>query len=446
MEAIMENIIRIVGIDVKNIKNVRHGKLATNSNFGNMKSADIIGFYGQNGSGKTAMVEAFSILKRLFTIEKLPDSSEFLMMSGQNFIELYIEFIIKNRFGEYSAKYSCRFGSKDENLFVENESIAYKENLPKKKYKELISKANDAIEIRKQSLKKIPEDIRVKVMLANEMSELNQTGFIFRNELRKPMNTLLTEEEFEILKNLAEDFNKDFHVIDNVDNGLILSNILMPFSIHLKNWRGKLPYTLKDTMLLDLESFEAIKRVINQINVVLENIIPGLQISARAIYQETLESGDEGVRFELLSCKNGIKLPLRCESAGVLKLISILSTLIAVYNNPNACVVIDELDSGVFEYLLGEILEVIHDHGKGQLFFTSHNLRVLEVLNHKSLWFTTLNENNRFIQLKGVKNLSNVRDIYLRAVQLGGQDEELYRETNAYDIKKAFRMAGGSND
>lgn len=446
MEAIMDTIIRIVGIDVKNIKNVKHGKLETNSNFENMKSADIVGIYGQNGSGKTAMVEAFSILKRLFTIEKLPDSSEFLMMSGQNFIELSIEFIIKNRFGEYSARYSCRIGSKDENLFVENESIAYKENLPKKKYKELISKVNDDIEIRKQPLKKISEDIRVKVMLANEMSELNQTGFIFRNELIKPMSTLLAEEEFEILKNLAEDFNKDFHVIDNVDNGLILSNILMPFSIHLKNWRGKLPYTLKDTMLLDHESFEAIKKVINQINVVLENIIPGLQINARAIHQETLESGDEGVRFELLSFKNGIKLPLRCESAGVLKLISILSTLIAVYNNPNACVIIDELDSGVFEYLLGEILEVIHDHGKGQLFFTSHNLRVLEVLSHKSLWFTTLNEDNRFIKLKGIKNLSNVRDIYLRAVQLGGQDEELYRETNAYDIKKAFRIAGGSND
>ena len=165
----------------------------------------------------------------------------------------------------------------------------------------------------------------------------------------------------------------------------------------------------------------------------------------KPIHKETMDSGEEGIRFEFLSEKNGVRLPLRCESAGILKLISILSTLIAVYNNPNACVVIDELDSGVFEYLLGEILEVLDLNGKGQLFFTSHNLRILEVLDNKNLWFTTMNEDNRFIQLKGIKKLSNARDVYLRAVQLGGQDEELYKETDSYDIKKAFRKAGGLN-
>ena len=39
---------------------------------------------------------------------------------------------------------------------------------------------------------------------------------------------------------------------------------------------------------------------------------------------------------------------------------------------------IDELDSGIYEYLLGECLEVMQDKAKGQLIFTSHNLRPLE--------------------------------------------------------------------
>lgn len=64
----------------------------------------------------------------------------------------------------------------------------------------------------------------------------------------------------------------------------------------------------------------------------------------------------------------------------------------------------------------------------------------------RNLWFTTLNAEDRYHQLKGVKKLSNARDIYLRAVQLGGQDEEIYAETNLYDIKTAFRRAGISND
>ena len=34
----------------------------------------------------------------------------------------------------------------------------------------------------------------------------------------------------------------------------------------------------------------------------------------------------------------------------------------------------------MFEYLLGNILSVFKERGKGQLLFTSHNLRALEVI------------------------------------------------------------------
>jgi AAA15 family ATPase/GTPase len=159
-----------------------------------------------------------------------------------------------------------------------------------------------------------------------------------------------------------------------------------------------------------------------------------------------MEDGNTGIRFELLSQKKGIQLPLKCESAGILKLISILSSLIKVTNNPNACVVIDELDTGIFEYLLGNIIQSIDETGKGQFFFTSHNLRVLEVLDYKKMWFTTNNPDNRFIQLKGVRPLSNQRDIYLRSLLLGGQQEILYEDTDLYELQKAFIIAGREDD
>lgn len=80
------------------------------------------------------------------------------------------------------------------------------------------------------------------------------------------------------------------------------------------------------------------------------------------------------------------------------------------------------------------------------MIFTSHNLRILEVLPIHNLWFTTTNEENRYMQLKGVKKLNNPRDVYLRAIQLGGQDEAIYKETNAYDMKRAFRKAAIINE
>lgn len=108
-------------------------------------------------------------------------------------------------------------------------------------------------------------------------------------------------------------------------------------------------------------------------NEVLDAIIPGLSLELKELNEETLDDGKPGKRVELLSRRGDIYVPFRCESEGVKKIVSILGRLIDVYSDENACLVIDELDSGIFEFLLGEILQVISDHGKGQLIFTAHN-------------------------------------------------------------------------
>ena len=46
------------------------------------------------------------------------------------------------------------------------------------------------------------------------------------------------------------------------------------------------------------------------------------------------------------------------------KIISVLGLLISVYNRKSITVAIDELDSGIFEYLLGEILRIISEKGE----------------------------------------------------------------------------------
>ena len=93
---------------------------------------------------------------------------------------------------------------------------------------------------------------------------------------------------------------------------------------------------------------------------------------------------------------------------------------------------IDELDSGIYEYLLGECLEVMQDKAKGQLIFTSHNLRPLEILE---------NPENCYIKSSYIKNTQNTRLSYLRTIKLGGQKEKLYNETNIYEMELAMRRA-----
>ena len=78
--------------------------------------------------------------------------------------------------------------------------------------------------------------------------------------------------------------------------------------------------------------------------------------------------------------------------------VSQIKDLIMVYNNPSITVAIDELDSGIFEYLLGELLNIISEKGKGQLIFTSHNLRPLETIDKGFIAFTTWY--NRFYRFR----------------------------------------------
>lgn len=324
--------------------------------------------------------------------------------------------------------------------------MTYRENEKGKRSKVLLYATEEDVQIRNASLADMNEKLRVQMLVINQLARKQYMSFIFHKDLKPILQEKLTELEMQLLHNLAIDFNRDLHVVNNQNIAPLFEERIMPFSVHLERTRGSIPYDLKGPALLPEDAFYILCEVIEQSNRVLSTIIPELTIKINVITEQTLDSGEKGIRFEFLSQRGDCELPLRTESEGILKIISVLSVLIAVYNNPNACVIIDELDSGVFEYLLGELLTVIDEGGKGQLIFTSHNLRVLEVLAIKNLWFTTTNENTRYMQLKGIKEVNNARDVYLRAIQLGGQDEEVYRETKTFKIKRAFRRAGVQHD
>ena len=104
-------------------------------------------------------------------------------------------------------------------------------------------------------------------------------------------------------------------------------------------------------------------------------------------------------------------------------------------------IAIDEIDSGIFEYLLGELLAVMSESMKGQFVFTAHNLRPLEVLPAKYLCFTTPNKEGRFTTINKRGN-SNLRDTYFRSIVLGTNKDSVYNPTDKYEIELALYQAG----
>ena len=443
-------IIKIKKIKIRNLRNVRNGELTLAVNFASLMTANVVGVYGQNGSGKTTIVDAFSLLKTIISgwiaEVKLPSQDKRLIMAGEKTASLVFEFLVDNQFGTFFVNYSVTLQEDEKRLFIIAERLTYREDEKGKRSKVLVSVADEDVQIRKSSLRDMSEKIRIKTLVIQQLARKQYMSFVFHKDLKTLLQEKLSELEMELLRNIAVDFNRDLHVINNQNIAPLFEERIMPFSIHLEKTRGSIPYDLKGPALLPENAFNVLCEVIEQSNQVLSTIIPGLTIKIHVITEQLLDNGEKGIRFEFLSKRGERELPLRTESEGILKIIAVLSVLIAVYNNPTACVVIDELDSGVFEYLLGELLTVIDEGGKGQLIFTSHNLRVLEVLAIKNLWFTTTNENDRYMQLKGIKEVNNARDVYLRAIQLGGQDEEVYKETKTFKIKRAFRKAGVQHD
>ncbi|WP_342545157.1 ATP-binding protein [Lysinibacillus sp. FSL K6-4013] len=443
-------IIKIKKINIQNFRNVRQGELVLAVRFETFLQANVVGLYGQNGSGKTTIVDAFSLLKTLISgwlaEVKLPSQEKRLLLAGEQTASMDVEFLVENQFGTFFVNYYVELQEDQHRLYTTLERLTYRENTKGKRFKTLVAVTEKDVQIRQSKLNDLSEQARIQLLVIQQLARKQYMSFLFHKDVKPLLQERLSEQEMQLLQNIAVDFSRDLHVVSNQNIAPLFEERIMPFSIHLEKTRGLIPYDLNGPALLPEDAFYALCEVIEQSNQVLSAIIPGLTIKINIITKQTMDNGEQGIRFEFLSQRGERELPLRTESEGILKIISILSVLIAVYNNPNACVVIDELDSGVFEYLLGELLTVIDEDGKGQLIFTSHNLRVLEVLAIKNLWFTTTNEYHRYMQLKGIKEVNNARDVYLRAIQLGGQDEEIYKETKTFKIKRAFRKAGVQHD
>lgn len=463
----MSGVVKIQEIKIENFKNVKNG-IASFQSYNKLKNkaeingADILGIYGQNGSGKTALVESIDILKSILSGEKIKENAKNLFLCNSD--NTSFQYVFKLDFSEkkYFVHYNfeLRINKENQNIEISKETLKYSEISSEKK---LVNKTiidydidNDNKVIFKplkiyKSIVEADEDNRTELIVSKEFAKKDVISFIFNERTIKIFERRFKEEIYnKIIKSLVEFAEINLFVIKNDYLSHINLNTIMPFSFMIKNnkllSKGTVIVELFKPSVIEKELYHILEKIKNQINIVLSSIIPGLEIGIKIIKEELLESGEIGVNIELLSIRDDIKIPLKFESDGIKKIISILSALIAMYNNERVCLVIDELDAGVFEFLLGELLDILKSNAKGQLIFTSHNLRPLEVLDKNDIMFTTVNPENRYIRLKHVKSSNNLRDFYLRGIFLGGQSEPIYNKTKSYEINRAFRKAGKLNE
>jgi AAA15 family ATPase/GTPase len=426
--------VKVVTLELRNLKNVRYGKIDLDLNNDDILDVQVVGIYGQNGSGKTAVVEAFSILQLLLTGQELPSKKQRLIYEGEESLSLDFEFIIQAEDEINKAIYHVELEYEEERMVVKSEKVKTKG----KSYGKMFLYTRDEsspIELRQ----KPKQDIEIVLNGIKLLSQEVKGSLFFSKIVSGQAKKLFSGVDLLVYMALKEQFAQNLLVIKNLQEGIFPSYLFNDFtSKPIENST----YNVKDALNLSKEQYKYLSNVIDRNNVVISAIIPDLTVQLKNMGATTLPNGEEGVRAEFLSEKGDKTLPLGAESAGTLKLFAITTSLISAYHNSAACVIIDELDAGVFEYLLGEIVEIFQEHSKGQLIFTSHNLRVLEKLLPQNIWFTTTNEENRYIKFKKLQKNNNLRNVYLRTVLVGGQSEFLYEETNPIKIIRSFIEAG----
>ena len=79
-----DSIVRLIDFRIQNFKNVENGVLNLINKRKNFNSS-ILGLYGQNGSGKTALIDALQILKILLCGQPIPDTyTDFINVKSEN--------------------------------------------------------------------------------------------------------------------------------------------------------------------------------------------------------------------------------------------------------------------------------------------------------------------------------------------------------------------------
>ena len=420
--------------------------------------AEILGIYGQNGSGKTAIVDALYFLQKVMIGADLDQSLEDYMDMDSDTAEIFADFNIFMDGIVFEIGYRLSLSREEKEVVISRETLsaAKNENGIRTNKTVFMDYQRDQTNVIFKPQKRLDEvleenkEIKTDLIVARKMAEKSNCSYIF-GESSREIFCREYENGFQqfsaIISSLFEFALKDLFVIRNTHSGVISANFVLPMAFRIENdnigAKGDFTVSLTEPILVDEERKNLLETIVEQINIVLYTIIPGLQVTIKNYGKQSLSDGEEGWKLELMSKREGMKeIPIRMESEGIIKIISILNALIQAFGNPSICLVIDELDSGIFEYMLGELLDIFKKSAKGQLIFTSHNLRALEMIDKESIMFSTTNPNNRYIHMKNVRESNNLRNMYIRSITLGGQSEEIYEETDSLKIARAFRKAG----
>lgn len=420
----------------------------------------MVGIYGTNGSSKSSVGYALCLFNKLVLGSSTALFHGFNNDFGvnDNYMTLEYDFSLVNNDSEYNGITIFFKFKKDENnndkVYISEEKILLKRKIGRpNEYS--VFRSNNPLDynIDEPDMKKICELFSCEEKVVNNlmMSAIKEQysfflSYISYEQIIEIKQTQIKEFGEKDTSNLKEEdvkkagISKQFSWLQDFvlralsqqtcfimpdAYGLSILNTFMITSGNLHTFFA--PASNRDNVYSIVDENEAakIEGVLAVSNNFINKIIKDFKVVLDKELIETTVDGVKKYKSKLLSIKNDGKSSFlfENESEGIKRLFLLSAALVRCVNEDDFILFVDEFDEGIFEVLFGDIIESLDKQCKGQIIFTSHNLRPLEVLNYSKFIFSTINPKNRFVTLKGIKPKNNLRDIYIRKIMYGDEEE-----------------------
>lgn len=412
----MDNLVYLLNVRMSGIKSIKNEirldfyKKTVDKNFDPDKFR-VKAIYGENGSGKTAIITGIKIFQDLMLSNQYLNESK-----NQRFLD------------EIINKETSRFTFGCEYITGEEESyIVYDYNFELEKN----NKGDYVIKHESLNLKNgnYPNNNYVNVFECDngELININCNETV-KNIIEKKTFNLLNKNPFMSLYivDYTSVIEKDKEFSYNIAVMLFLIALI---NVYINEEDKHDIYFLRKTIR---ESHEKSSEYINDINEILDTIsvysgfddnsisksefdkykesvkqlTKFIQIFKRELKSIDIDAKDDGdnYRCELIFNYGNYKVNKEFESTGIKKLVRLYSAFKAANNYGIAFV--DEMDSNINDIYLCKLIEYFMYYGKGQLCFTMHNVDPMSLLKQNKNSIDFLSSDNKIVSWVSKGNAS----------------------------------------
>lgn len=417
-------------VKAKNFKSLKN--ISFNLNKTKTKTNQFISIYGENGSGKTNIVELFKLLQQSImsratdiAMNKMPKEFWKIQeeMSDQLPTEIRQIFQLSFNLKEYrmldeeeatEIEYGFKINNKDGFYYIKFDDEIIEEKL----YYMAGKQRAYLFQIKKEN-NKITKNLN-KNIFNNEKYNEELIDGIDKYWGKYTFLSLLSFETIEknkdyidnnISKNIIEVIDRIWLMTVHVDKGAL--KIIPDGFVKVRKLNNIQKGIVKKDKLPEIKKYE------NVLNIFFTQAYADI----KEVKYEINEKEDR-IHYELYFNKmigGQIKsIPSRLESDGTRRILNQFDTIIGSLLGET--VIIDEIDNGIHDVLMKNIIMSIKDEITGQLIITTHNTLLLEVLPKENIYIlsTDCNGNKMINSIKeyGIKiqKNNNARDLYFKGV------------------------------